>query len=86
LNKPYGSVWFAQEKGQKMDITVEKITEQNKDELAHNALSVYFGEKCLFCGRVYKTLDDLKDTVWVGQDEDRSLACLDCWKKNGQKA
>lgn len=64
-----------------MEITVGKITEENKDELALLSISQYIGEKCLICGREYKTLDDLKDTVWVGQDEDRRLACLICWQR-----
>jgi hypothetical protein len=70
----------------KLEITVEKLTEENKDELAHIALSVYIGEKCLFCGREYKTLEDLKDTIWVGQDESRRLACSGCWQKYGHNA
>jgi hypothetical protein len=67
----------------KLEITVEKITEQNQAELAQIALSVYLGQKCLFCGREYKTLEDLKETLWVGQDENRRLACSGCWKKYG---
>lgn len=67
-----------------MEIEIVKITEQNKAQLAHFALSVYIGEKCLFCEREYKTMDDLKDTLWVGQDDGRRLACLGCWQKYGQ--
>jgi hypothetical protein len=69
-----------------METTVVQITETNKSALARFAISMYIGEKCLFCGRAYKTLEDLKDTIWVGQDEDRRLACLSCWQKYGQNA
>jgi hypothetical protein len=72
------------EKGLKMETTVETVTEQNKDALARLAISMYIGEKCLFCGREYKTFAELKDTVWVGQSENRRLACASCWQKNGQ--
>jgi hypothetical protein len=67
-----------------LEISVVKISNQNKEELESFAISKYFGEKCLFCGRVYKTQDDLKDTLWVGQNENRRLACLGCWQKFGQ--
>jgi len=69
-----------------LEITFEKTTEQNKGELTHIALSVYIGEKCLFCEREYKTVEDLKDTVWVGQDVSRRLACSSCWLKYGHNA
>lgn len=67
-----------------MELSVVKITGQNRDELAQIAISTYLGEKCLFCGREYKTVDDLQETVWVGQDENRRLACTVCWQRNGQ--
>ena len=67
-----------------METKVVKITEKNRGPLANFAISMYIGEKCLFCGREYKTVDDLQDTLWVGQDEDRRLACLGCWQKYGQ--
>jgi hypothetical protein len=66
-----------------MKLSVVKITGQNQDELAQMAISMYLGEKCFFCGREYKTVENLKDTVWVGQDEARRLACLGCWGKYG---
>lgn len=66
-----------------MELSVVKITDENKDELAQVAISMYLGEKCLFCGREYKTAEDLEDTVWVGQDESRRLACTGCWQKYG---
>jgi hypothetical protein len=69
-----------------LEITVGNITEQNKDELALLAISKFIGEECLFCGRAYKTLADLKDTIWVGYDENRRLACSRCWEKSNQNA
>jgi len=66
-----------------MGVLVGKPTEENKDALSLLALSMYIGEKCVFCKREYKDLDDLKDTIWVGQNQDRRLACLGCWQKFG---
>jgi hypothetical protein len=71
-------------KVKKMELTVVKVTDENKTELAELAITMYLGEKCVFCGREYKTLADLKKTVWVGQDESRQLACVGCWQKHGQ--
>jgi len=46
------------------------------------ALSMYLGEKCKYCGKEYKTLEDLSDTVWAGYHEHGRLACQSCWNKN----
>ena len=40
-------------------------------------MSMYLGERCKFCGKEYKTLDDLKDTVWAGYHEHGRLACAE---------
>lgn len=47
------------------------------------ALSMYLGERCRFCEKVYETLDDLKDTVFAGYHEHGRLACKPCWKEHG---
>ena len=43
------------------------------------ALSMYLGEHCKFCRKEYKTLEDLKDTVWAGYHEHGRLACESCF-------
>ena len=45
-------------------------------------MSMYLGEKCKYCLREFKTLEDLNDTVWAGCHEHGRLACRSCWKKN----
>lgn len=63
-------------------ISVVTITDENKDYLVQVALSMYLGEACKYCGRVYETLADLKDTVWAGPHERGRLACKSCWQEN----
>ena len=58
------------------------ITDDNRDYMVQVALSVYLGEKCKYCLREYKTLDDLNDTVWAGRHANGRLACQSCWKEN----
>jgi hypothetical protein len=69
-----------------MEFTLVKVTHENQAELAELAIALYLGEKCVFCDREYKTIADLKKTVWVGQDENRQLACTGCWQKQSQPA
>ena len=45
------------------------------------AMSAYLGEQCKFCGKTYKTLEDLNDTVWAGPHEHGRLACVKCWNE-----
>ena len=54
----------------------------SKDDASELARSMYLGERCLYCGRVYKTLSDLEDTVWAGYHERGRLACKACWDKH----
>jgi len=54
----------------------------DRDTAVLIALCMYLGECCKFCGKEYKTLDDLKDTVWAGYHEHGRLACADCWEKH----
>jgi hypothetical protein len=42
-------------------------------------MSMYLGERCKYCGKQYKTLEDLKDTVYAGYHERGRLACKSCW-------
>ena len=50
------------------------------------ALSMYIGERCKFCGKEYKTLEDLQDTVYVGDHEHGRLACASCWNQQKEEA
>jgi len=63
-------------------IAVIKITDENRDTVFRLAISVYLGEKCKYCLGEFKTLDDLKDTVWAGKHEHGRLAHKKCWDKN----
>lgn len=44
------------------------------------APSMYLGERCRFCGRIYETLDDLRGTVYAGYHEHGRLACGTCYE------
>ena len=63
-------------------IGIVNITDENKDYLLEMVLSAYLGESCKYCGRIYETLDDLKETVWAGPHERGRLACKACWQTN----
>ena len=62
----------------------ESIIEVPLDVAVNLALSMYLGEQCKYCGKEYKTLDDLKDTVWAGYHEHGRLACKSCWQSNNK--
>lgn len=63
-------------------VKIITITNENKDYLARVALSMYLGERCKFCLRVFETLDDLKDAVYAGYHEHGRVACKSCWDTN----
>jgi hypothetical protein len=74
----------------KMD-TEELVTdEEYRRSLARLALSMYIGEKCKYCGKEAKTLEDLYTVVFAGYHEHGRIACQRCWDehhkgdKNGQ--
>jgi hypothetical protein len=48
------------------------------------AMSAYLGEHCKFCGQEFKTLEDLKDTVFAGYHEHGRLAHQECWDENAK--
>jgi hypothetical protein len=54
-------------------------TDERREPLTEAIFSTYLGEKCKYCGRKYKTLEDLKDTVWAGVHKHGRLACKSCW-------
>jgi hypothetical protein len=45
------------------------------------ALSAYLGEVCPYCKKEFKTLGDLKDTVWCPTEFGR-IAHEKCYKEN----
>ena len=51
---------------------------------ARLALSMYLGEKCKYCDKLYETLEDLEDTVWAGEHENGRLACRSCWEEHNR--
>jgi len=53
----------------------------SEDAAVKLALSMYLGEKCKFCGKEYKTLQDLENTVWADYYDNGRLACKECWQK-----
>jgi hypothetical protein len=50
------------------------------------AMSAYLSERCKFCGKEYKTLDDLQDTVFAGYHKHGRLACQSCWNEHAPTA
>ena len=56
-----------------------KITEENTPELYENVLSVYVGEKCVYCEHVFISMEDIieRDLTKAGEDV---YACRSCWK------
>ena len=57
-------------------------TEMSYDDLETIAVSTHLGERCKYCGKEFKTIEDLNDTVWVGKHEHERLACQVCWDRN----
>ena len=57
-------------------------TEMSYDDLETIAVSTHLGERCKYCGKEFKTIEDLNDTVWVGKHEHERLACEECWIQN----
>lgn len=60
-------------------VSVVRLTDENRPAMLEVVLSMYLGESCKYCLRIYETLDDLKITVWAGYHEHGRLACKDCW-------
>jgi hypothetical protein len=65
-------------------ISVVRVTPENTNYLVQVALSMYLGEACKYCGKVYETLSDLKTTVWAGYHARGRLACKTCWDENNK--
>jgi hypothetical protein len=53
----------------------------SKSDLLALELSRHLGTRCKYCGKEYKTLEDLENTVWAGEHEHGYLACEECWNE-----
>ena len=52
---------------------------EGEKEVAKIVLMAYLGKSCMYCGKLYKTLNDLNDAVLAGG---LKLACQSCWDEN----
>lgn len=43
------------------------------------AMCMYLGERCKYCKKEFKELDDLNNAVYVGRHRYGSLACKSCY-------
>lgn len=60
------------------EVSVIKLTDENRQYALELALSMYLGEQCQFCLRTFDTLDDLKGSVWAPWEHGR-IAHQKCW-------
>jgi len=67
-------------------VGIVRLTPENRLSMAELAMSMYLGEHCKYCGKEYRTLDDLRATVWAGYHERGRLACEKCWNENNPGA
>lgn len=67
-------------------VVVIRATDENREAIVEMALSMYLGEGCKYCPRIFETLEDVKDTVWAGFHERGRLACKSCWDANNPSA
>lgn len=65
----------------KAAVFVTPITDENREQVFQAAMSMYLGERCAYCERIYTALDDLKDAVWCPHEHGR-LACKSCWDEH----
>ena len=63
-------------------VEVVRLTDENRPEILRFVMSMYLGEQCKYCGKVYETLKDLHGTVFAGYHEHGRLACRTCWREN----
>lgn len=59
--------------------------EVSHDTAVKLVMSMYLGEKCKYCLKEFKTLDDLKDAVYAGYHEHGRIAHQSCWDENNPK-
>ena len=64
------------------DVLIAELTDDNREAFRDMALSMYLGEECQGCGKVYETLEELKDTVWWPWEKGR-IGCKGCFDKSG---
>ena len=63
-------------------IQVVRVTPENRDAITEMAMSMYLGEQCKYCPKVFETLDDLRTAVYAGYHEHGRVACKSCWDAN----
>ena len=63
-----------------MEILTRKEMKMDRHDLLALILSTYFGERCKFCLKEFKTLQDLKNTVWCPSEVGR-IAHKECWDR-----
>ena len=63
-------------------LEIVRITPENRDAITEMAMSMYLGERCKYCPKVFETLDDLKMAVYAGYHEHGRVACKSCWDAN----
>lgn len=61
------------------------VYETSLDGLKVLALSMYLHERCKFCKKEFKTLEDLRTAVWAGYHEHGRLAHKSCWIDKGEQ-
>lgn len=61
------------------NITLVRLTPESRATLSEISLSGYLGQRCKFCGKLYGSLSDLADVIYVGKHEHGTLACRECW-------
>jgi hypothetical protein len=65
-------------------IMIVKILDENRLELLRMALQQYVGERCPYCMREFKTIEDLNEAVWNRPTEWGSIAHKSCWQGENQ--
>jgi hypothetical protein len=68
------------------EIAIVPINNSNRDVLLEIDFSLYCDEACKYCGRIYKTVQDLCDAevVYAGYHEHGLIACKKCWDENNE--
>ena len=62
-------------------IALVKLTDENRPALAQIAISMYLGETCPYCLKVFDTMESLQGSVFNGYTEYGRIAHKDCFDK-----
>jgi hypothetical protein len=66
-----------------LTVAVIKLDSDEHRALAFRmAMTMYLGEACKYCGKVFETLEDLRDVVYAGYHDRGRTACRSCWEAN----